>query len=140
MSPLLAEFRRQRFSFSFCVRSRHVKNDHGRKYVMKIHRIICLGAAIVVPQLALAKLPFTTDVFGKSEGTLDFCEQINPQSAPKYQQRKKALVRDVPEKELVDARKSQDYKDSYDWITGELKKVSKEQALEACKGALESGK
>ena len=105
---------------------------------MKIHRIISLGAAIVVPQLALAKLPFTNDVFGKSEATLDFCEQVNPQSALKYQERKKALVRGVPQKEVGEARRSQDYKDSYAWITGELKKVPKEQAVEACTAALEN--
>jgi hypothetical protein len=103
---------------------------------MKIYRILCLGAAIVIPQLALAKLPFTEDVFGKSEGTLDFCAQVNVESAPKYQARKRALVRDVPDKEITEARDTKEYKDAYNWITSELKKVQKDQVVEACTASL----
>ena len=77
---------------------------------MKILRTICLAAAIVIPQIALAKLPMANDVFGKSEGSLDFCAQVDPQSAPKYQERKKALVKDVPEKEVAEARNTKDTK------------------------------
>jgi hypothetical protein len=107
---------------------------------MKILQILCLGAAIVIPQLALAKLPFTTDVFGKSEGALDFCVQVNPVAAPKFQERKKALVRDVPEKEVVEARKTEEYKDGYEWITTELKKFPKDQAMDACTTVLKADK
>ena len=107
---------------------------------MKIYRILCVAAALVVPHLALAKLPFTNDVFGKSEGTLDFCLQADPAAAPKYQERKKALVRDVSEKELAEARKTQEYGKAYDWITTELKKVPKDLVVEACTASLKSDK
>src|SRR5438445_224363 len=71
---------------------------------MKMFRILCVSAAILIPQLVLAKLPFPNDAFGKVEGILDFCAKADPQSAAKYQAHKKALVKDVPEKEVAEAR------------------------------------
>ena len=99
---------------------------------MKICRIVCLTAALTLPQLTLAELPFSRDAFGKIEGTFDFCASVDPQSAPKYEAGKKAMVRDVPEKELEEARKTQEYRDAYDSISDELSKVPKEKALKAC--------
>jgi hypothetical protein len=107
---------------------------------MRIHRIICLAAAMVLPQIALAKLPMTNDVFGKSEGTLDFCAQADPASAPKYQARKKALVRDVPEKEVAEARTTKEYKDGYELVTGQLGSLPKDQAVAGCSAVLQSDK
>ena len=104
---------------------------------MKLYRILCLVAAIVIPQLALAKLPFSNDAFGKIEGTLDFCAQVDPQAAPKYQEQKKQLVRDVSEQEVVEARATQEYKDAYEWITDELGKVPKDKAAKTCAASLE---
>jgi hypothetical protein len=107
---------------------------------MKLHRILCLGAAIVIPQLALAKLPLSNDAFGRIEGTLDFCAQTDPQAAPKYQERKRSLVRDVPEKEVAEARKTQEYKDAYQWVSAELAKVPKDKAAETCAASVEGDK
>jgi len=107
---------------------------------MRIHRILCLGVALVIPQLALAKLPFPNDSFGKVEGTLDFCARTDEQAAPKYQERKKALVRDVPEKEVAEARQTQEYKEAYDAVSAELGKVPKEKVVEACTAFLEGDK
>jgi len=107
---------------------------------MKMFRIICVSAAILIPQLVLAKLPFPNDAFGKLEGTLDFCAKADPQSAAKYQAHKKALVKDVPEKEVAEARQSQEYKDAYDAVGTELGKQPKEKAAEACAASLESTK
>jgi hypothetical protein len=104
---------------------------------MKIHRILCLATAIVIPQVALAKLPFTNDAFGKVEGTLDFCAQVDPQAAPKYREQKKQIVRDVPEQEVAEARSTQEYKDGYEWVSTELSKVPKNKAVEACAASLE---
>jgi hypothetical protein len=107
---------------------------------MRIQRVLCLTAAIVLPQLALAKLPMTNDVLGKAEGTLDFCAQVDPPAASKYQERKKSLVRGAPEKEVVEARKTKDYKDGYDWIINELGKATKDQAVETCAAVLQGDK
>ena len=99
---------------------------------MKIHRILCLGAALVIPQLALAKLPLPNDAFGKIEGTLDFCAQADPQSASTYQQAKKMVVGDASEQEVAEARKTQEYKDGYQEISDQLAKVPREKAVQAC--------
>jgi hypothetical protein len=107
---------------------------------MKMKRIVVLTAAVLVSQLALAKLPMTNDVFGKSEGTLDFCAQANPRDAAKYQERKKSLIRGASEKEVADARQTQEYKTAYDWITDELGKVPKDQTAAACNAVLQSDK
>lgn len=104
---------------------------------MKIHRILCLSAAIVIPQLALAKLPLPNDAFGKIEGTLDFCAQIDSKGAAKYQEQKKLLVRDVPEQEVAAARETTEYKDAYTWIGEELGKLPKDKAAKTCAASLE---
>jgi hypothetical protein len=106
---------------------------------MKIFRTLCLGAAIVIPQLALAKLPFSNDAFGRVEATLDSCTRADPAGAPKYQERKKSLVKDVPEKEVAEARTSQEYKDAYEATTTEIGKQPKEKAVEACTASLKDG-
>jgi hypothetical protein len=107
---------------------------------MKIGRILCLGAAFVIPQLALAKVPFTNDMYGKVEGILDFCAKANPQSALKYREQKKMLVKDVPEKEVAEARQSQEYKDAHEAVSAELDKQSKEKVTEACAASVERSK
>ena len=104
---------------------------------MKMLRILCIGAAVLIPQLVLAKLPFSNETFGKVEGILDFCAKADPQSAPKYQEQKKALVRDVPEKEVAEARQSQEYKGAYDAVGAELGNEPKEKVAEACTASLE---
>src|SRR5882762_9879789 len=99
---------------------------------MRICRMLCLGTALVMAPVALAKLPFSNGALGKVEGTLDFCAQTDSASAAKYQERKKMLVKDVPEKELAEARASQEYLDAHGEVTAELEKLSKEKVLEAC--------
>jgi len=104
---------------------------------MKIHRILCLGAALVIPQLVLAKLPAANDSFGKMEGILDFCAQADSQAAAKYQERKKVIAGDATEKEIAEARQTQEYKDGYQGVSDELAKVPKEKAVKTCAAYLE---
>ena len=107
---------------------------------MKIYRILRLGAALVVPQLVVAELPLPNDAFGKVEGTLDFCAQIDSGAAAKYQEQKQLLVRDVPEKEVAAARETTEYQDAYAWTGDELGKLPKDKAVKACTASLESAK
>ncbi len=104
---------------------------------MRIQRLLYLLATVLVAELALAKMPFTNEVFGKVEGTLDYCARIDSQSAAKYEKRKKDLVKDVPEDEVASARKTEDYKTGYEWISNELPKMSKEEIVGACAATLE---
>jgi hypothetical protein len=103
---------------------------------MRMKRILCLAAAIIIPELALAKMPFTNDQFGKLEGTLDFCARVDPPAAPKYREKKKALVNGVPEKQVAGARETEEYRTSYGWAGDELVKVPKNDAVTACIAAL----
>jgi len=107
---------------------------------MKTQRMLCLGTVLVIAPVALAKLPFSNDAFGKVEGTLDFCAQTDTASAPKYQERKKMLVKDLPEKEVAEARASQEYLDAHQEMTTELEKLPKEKVAEACTAYLKSDK
>jgi hypothetical protein len=107
---------------------------------MKIGRVVCFGTVLILAPLALAKLPYSNEAFGRVEGTLDFCAQSDPQSAGKYQERKKSIVHGASEQELAEARGSQEYRDGYDFMTTELGKVPKEKVVEACTGYLKNDK
>jgi len=102
---------------------------------MNMNRMVCFAAAVLISQLALAKVPYTNEQFGKLEGTLDFCAQLDPPSAAKYEARKKQLAKDATEAEVAEARDSEDYKQSYEWISEELPKAPKADAMKACKAA-----
>jgi len=105
---------------------------------MKMNRILSFAVAVLISQFALAKVPYTNEVFGKLEGTLNFCAQLDAPSAAKYQQRKKQLAQDATEDEIATARDSEDYKQSYNWISEELQKAPKGDTLKACKAAQEA--
>jgi hypothetical protein len=106
---------------------------------MKVCPILCLSIAIVLPQIAVAKLP-PNPAFGQLEGTIDYCAQADASSAAKYQELKKRLVDDVQEKEIVEARKTKEYKESYDAMSEALGKVPNEQVIKACRSLLDSKK
>jgi len=91
-------------------------------------------------QFALAKLPFTNEAFGAVEGTLDFCSHVDAKSVSKYQDRKQSLVRDVPEKELAEARKSKEYGQGYDSMKNKLETLPTEEALGACRAFVQNEK
>jgi hypothetical protein len=99
---------------------------------MKIHHVFWLTAALPVMQLAQADVPFTNRSLGMMEGTLAFCAESDPATAPKYQERALAMVRGLPEKELAQARESGEYKDVYSSIGTALAGASKEEAKKTC--------
>jgi len=105
---------------------------------MKVRGIFSFLVGAVLVQFARAKMPFTNDIFGKLEGTLDFCIQVDNSAAKKYDEKKKSLVKDVPEGEVAKARESDEYKSGYKWVGEELRKLQKNEALKACSTALES--
>jgi hypothetical protein len=105
---------------------------------MRKFRIVCLSAVLALSPLALAKLALPNDLFGRIEGALDFCAQADPQSAAKYQEKKKDLVRGASDQEVAEARASKEYKDGYDSATDELGKQPKEQVVKSCAAALEA--
>jgi hypothetical protein len=105
---------------------------------MNTRRILCLSAALFIPQLAGAKLPLPDHSFGRLEAILDFCAKVNPQAATKFQDRKKTISDGATEKEVADARKAEEYKDGYKEISNQLAKTPRSQAVEACSAYLEN--
>jgi hypothetical protein len=105
---------------------------------MKIVRVFCFSALLVLTSLAFAKLALPNDIFGKVEGALDACAKVNPQSASKYTGKKKELTQGATEQEISEARASDEYKQGYAASTDEIEKKSKDDAKKACAAALES--
>jgi len=103
---------------------------------MKVYRILRLSAVLVLTPLAVAKLPLPNNTFGRIEGTLDACAQADPSAAAQYEERKKALVAGLPEKELSEARATQEYRDAYEATTAEIGKQPKDRVVEACSAFL----
>jgi hypothetical protein len=117
-----------------------VRRLTGGQALMKFHRILCLSVTLIIPQLAPAKVPLPDKSLGQIESILDFCGQIDPQSAAKIKDVKKMLVGDASEKELAEVRDKQEYKDSYQSVSDQLAKVAKSKASKACSAYLEGGK
>jgi hypothetical protein len=103
---------------------------------MRLVRIAWVSTALIIVPMALAELSLPKEVLGKVEGAMDFCAQADPQSASKYQAKKKEFAQGATDDELADARGSQEYKDAYKASTDELSKQSKEQGRKSCATAL----
>ena len=107
---------------------------------MKISRVICFGVVLSLTPLAIAKLSYSNDLLGKTEGLLDVCAKVDSGSASKYQARKKANVKDASEQELAEARATDEYKRAYAFMTSELEKTPKEEVLKACPATVKDEK
>jgi hypothetical protein len=105
---------------------------------MKIYDVLLVCAAISIPQLATAKLPFSNDEFGKVERTLSICSEFTPESAAKYQEIAKRYVGDAPEKELAEARNTPEYKQAFESSGAVLADMPKERVVEVCKAFLKA--
>jgi hypothetical protein len=108
--------------------------------LMRIQKWFYLLAMVLIAGFALAKMPFSNEVFGKAEGTLDYCARMDSASAEKYQKKKQELVKDIPESEVAAARNTEEYKAGYDWAGEELPKMSKEDVAHVCASSLEQQK
>jgi len=73
---------------------------------------------------------------GQVEATIDFCVRVDSKLADKYKAFGKAVVGDMSEKELKEARDSGDYKENYSAITGQLEKTPADKAVEGCRASL----
>ena len=107
---------------------------------MKICCTLCFAALLALPQLTLAASSMPAAALGQIEATVNFCVQADSKGADQYKELGKAMVRDMTPKELADARNSSEYKDSYDAITAELKKIPADKVVEGCRAALQPEK
>jgi hypothetical protein len=105
---------------------------------MKFNRVLLVCAAITLPQLTMAKLPFAIDEFAKVERTLSFCSELDPSSATKYQEIGRRYVGNAPEKELAEARNTPEYKEAYESNGALLAEMPKVHVIEACSAFLKA--
>jgi len=105
---------------------------------MKINRILFVCLAIAIPQLTMAKLPFSNDEFGKVRTHAQFLLRSQPESAAKYQEIVKRYVGKATAKELAEARKTPEYKAAYESSGELLSNLPKEQVNEACSAFLKT--
>jgi len=107
---------------------------------MKIKKLIGFASAVMFCQFALAKMPFSNDMFGRVESTLDHCAQVDQGSAEKYAARKKELVKDATSAEVEAARNSDEYKIAYKEMSEQLAQMPKDDVMQACTAALQEKK
>lgn len=97
---------------------------------------IHFATAILLSGVAIAKMRLSSDEFGRAEAMYDFCVHADSKSASKYQERKGALVRGAQEKDIADARKTQEYRTSYSNMSASLGELSDDQARQTCTAVL----
>jgi len=98
----------------------------------RILSLVWLSAALAVPQAFAGELPAPAGL-GQLESLLDSCSTANPQSAPNYKKLREQLVQGVSEKDLAEVRAADEYKAAYKEISDRFEKVSKDEAVKACK-------
>jgi hypothetical protein len=103
---------------------------------MRNQRYLLLGVALLLPQLGGGQLPIPNQAFAKIESVLDFCAKAKPKDSDKYEKLRKELVKDAAEKDLLEVRKTQEYKDAYQQEKDEFTKMPKDKAIEACSASI----
>ena len=100
---------------------------------------VSMAAVIAVTQVVAADLPFTPAGLGHLEGALDACARAIPKSAAEYQKQKERLVQGVSDEDLAKVRSAGEYQETYQAISDQFGKASKDEAVEACKAFLGTG-
>lgn len=117
------------------------------KIAMKIDRILCLCAVIAFPQFALAEPQFNNQSQPMEivHAIIDFCGQVDSANASKYQERSRLMFGEAFAREhehgheLHKAGEKTDKTiDAYAQTQTALGEISKQDAVVACKGFLES--
>lgn len=110
---------------------------------MKIDRILCLCAVIAFPHVALAE-PESNNQSQSMEivhAIIDFCGQVDPANATKYQEKSRHMFGEVSthehEHELHKVGKTDKTIDAYAQTQAALGEISKQDAVAACRGFLQ---
>jgi len=101
---------------------------------MKIDQLICLCAAIALPQLVMAESQFNNQTFGTTQAIFDFCAEINGVSPTKYQDQVRLLFSDTSEQGFDKSKNTGDYKKAYLQTRTSLGLIPQNDAVLACKG------
>jgi len=98
----------------------------------KIFSIVCVSAALAVPQLAVAAQPPAPADLGQMESMLDSCATAKPKDAENYKKQRKKLTEGVPEAEVTKIRESDTYKEAYKAIQERFQQASSDEVDETC--------
>jgi hypothetical protein len=101
--------------------------------IMNVRSMFCLCAVVALP-VSAAEVPLRGQALGSVQSTVDFCAQLDPGSADKYQGFSKLVVEGAPGTEVEEVRRTDEYKEAYERVRAQLKDVPKDQAVESCKG------
>ena len=101
----------------------------------KFQRIVLIAA--VLPQFALADLPVNHQSLGTVQAVVDYCVQVKPADAARFEEQAELLVSGLSKEELSKVRSADDYKKAYAATNEALDKVDVSEATKACDGYLQ---
>ncbi len=104
---------------------------------MKASRILCVCAAVVLPQLAAAEdhrgqVNISAQALGIVDAVLNYCTQVDPRDTALFQAQRKSVLNGSSEDAVEGLRGSRAYRGSYDLIEDALKGVSRSEAAQTC--------
>ena len=105
---------------------------------MKIHRLLCLCAAVALPPPALAEIPVDGEWLGKLQSVLDFCAQRNPPAAMRYRTLAKQMLQNATAQEVTEARRMSGYREAYEANRAALGELPKQDVIGTCNNLLEA--
>jgi hypothetical protein len=104
---------------------------------MTFARVCTLVALGAVAQVARAELPVSGAALGQLEAVLEHCGRASPATAEQYRELARGLTGSATDKEVVEARKSAEYRDAHDAASAQLDTLSKEESHKACAEGLQ---
>lgn len=101
--------------------------------MVKFYCTLGLVAVLALANQTLAAPAVPPKALGMVEAKVDFCARVDSQSADKYKELGKLAVAGMSEKEVKEARESNDYKTAYNALTGQFEKIPQEKAVAGCR-------
>ena len=110
---------------------------------MKASRILCVCAAVVLPQLAAAEdhrsqVNISPQALGIVESVLNFCSRVDPHDAASFEAQRKNLLSGSSQDSIEGLRGSSAYRSSYDMISDALKGISRSEGAQICAAGAKS--
>ena len=99
---------------------------------MKASRILCVCAAVALPQLSMAQQAPNSQSLGMVLAILHFCTAVDPRDAAAFRAQERSLLAGVSVSALASVKGSNNYKQSFNLITGMLAQLPKADAAQTC--------
>jgi hypothetical protein len=109
---------------------------------VKLELILGLGVAIGLCQVAHADDPASPNpqALGTVEAILSSCAHVDPEHASRYQDQVQTLTQGDSNESVVEARRSEEYKQAYDAAMESISAVAVSDAVKACRKSLAESK